>query len=116
MPPLGLREHLGTTGVAAIHRPSSLGIRHRRALRAEPTGLSEFVRTIGQVLPQRLDDAKDAVDRELARKHPDFKAAVNTARNQVDVVSKLADQIRIINSYIVVTLYSGNIQCGAFFE
>src|SRR5436305_6306531 len=63
------------------------------ASEAEPTGLSEFVRTIGQVLPQRLDDAKDAVDRELARKHPDYKAAVNTARNQVDVVSKLADQI-----------------------
>ncbi len=63
------------------------------ATESDTSGLSDFVRTIGQTLPQRLGDAKDAVDRELTRKHPDFKAAVSTARNQMDMVSQLADQI-----------------------
>ena len=55
--------------------------------------VSDFVRTIQQTLPQRLQDARDAVDRELKNKHPDYKAAVSTARNQMDLVSQLADQI-----------------------
>lgn len=59
----------------------------------EDTPVSAFVRTISEVLPQRLQDAKDAVDRELAHKHPDYKAAVNTARTQMETVSQLAASI-----------------------
>jgi hypothetical protein len=59
----------------------------------EDTPVSAFVRTITDALPQRLQDAKDAVDRELTRKHPDYKGAVTTARNQMETVSQLAGSI-----------------------
>jgi len=59
----------------------------------EDTPVSAFVRTITEALPQRLQDAKDAVDRELQRKHPDYKGAVTTARNQMETVSQLAGSI-----------------------
>jgi hypothetical protein len=59
----------------------------------EETPVSAFVRTISEELPQRLQDAKDAVDRELAKRHPDFKAATTTARSRMELVSQLAGSI-----------------------
>ena len=55
--------------------------------------LAHHVRTISEELPQRLQDAKEAVDRELTKRHPDFKAATTTARSRMELVSQLAGSI-----------------------
>lgn len=55
--------------------------------------VTQIVRTITDQLPDRLSDARTAIDHELKNKHPDFKAATTTAKEQMDYVSRLAAAI-----------------------
>jgi hypothetical protein len=60
----------------------------------EVTRNTQFVRsitrTIMEVLPDRIAEARKAVDHELKKKHPDFKAAASTAKEQMEQISQLA--------------------------
>ena len=55
--------------------------------------MAGFVNTITNELPDRLSAARKAVDHELKQKHPDYKTAANTAKEQMDLVSRLAAAI-----------------------
>ena len=55
--------------------------------------ISDFVNTITDELPDTLANARKAVDHELKKKHPDFKAAANTAKQQMELVVALAGAI-----------------------
>ena len=49
--------------------------------------------TITNELPETLGNSRKAVDHELKKKHPDYKAAANTAKEQMELVSRLAGAI-----------------------
>ncbi|HWE02111.1 MAG TPA: Gldg family protein [Tepidisphaeraceae bacterium] len=67
---------------------------------SQQSSIADFVRTIHDVLPERLNDARTAVDRELKKKHPDYKGATTVAKEQMENVSTLAgavvDQLPLI--------------------
>jgi hypothetical protein len=63
------------------------------AAQDEDSPVAGFVNTITNELPETLADARKAVDHELKQKHPDYKAAANTAKQQMELVAKLAGAI-----------------------
>ncbi|HZK82701.1 MAG TPA: hypothetical protein VFC46_16575, partial [Humisphaera sp.] len=57
------------------------------------TGMGTMVRTIHDALPDHLTAARTKVDRELKKKHPDYKSAATLAKEEMEAVSNLAEKV-----------------------